>query len=75
MFLLGFFPPIINWVLLSGQAMAEVEAGSKMVEMTIMEAKVPTAAMGTREPVEATYCMQPVGTIQLWEITKKIKPI
>lgn len=53
MFLLGCFPPIINWILLSGQAMAEVETGSKMVEMTIMDEKVPAEAMEAREPVEA----------------------
>lgn len=33
--------------------MAEVQAGSKMVEMMIMEEKVPSAAMEAREPVEA----------------------
>ena len=61
---------IINWILLSGQAVAEAEATSKMVKMEVIEEKDLSAAMEVRKLIEAMEEVQPVGTVQPLETMK-----
>lgn len=66
---------IINWILSSGQAMAEVVAASKMANMEVIEEKELSTTMEAKELVESTEKVQPVETVQTLETMKDTEPV